>query len=63
MVAMRLNKVRRYLRQAADKATVTEAATHFGFYHFGRFSAHYRRLFGEVPSETLHRARVAERAP
>jgi AraC family transcriptional regulator, ethanolamine operon transcriptional activator len=37
---------------------VTAVATRWGFYHFGRFSAAYRRLFGEVPSATiLHRRR------
>jgi AraC family ethanolamine operon transcriptional activator len=37
--------------------SVTEAATDWGFYHFGEFSGAYRRLFDETPSQTLRRAR------
>ena len=36
---------------------VTATALAFGFVHFGRFSAAYRRRFGEAPSETLKRTR------
>ncbi len=32
---------------------VTEIAMDYGFLHLGRFSEHYRRQFGELPSETL----------
>ncbi len=32
---------------------VTEIAMDYGFVHLGRFSEHYRRQFGELPSETL----------
>jgi AraC-like DNA-binding protein len=37
-------------------ATVTEIATGLGFVELGRFSVEYRRMFGESPSETLHRS-------
>jgi AraC family ethanolamine operon transcriptional activator len=57
MHVMRLNKVRRALRAADAATTVTEAAMRFGFFHLGRFSAQYHRLFGERPSDTLQRAR------
>jgi len=37
---------------------VTDVALDWGFLHFGWFSQDYRRLFGETPSQTLHRGRV-----
>jgi AraC family ethanolamine operon transcriptional activator len=40
-----------------DAASVTEAATCFGFWHFGNFAHDYRALFGELPSETFRRRR------
>ncbi|KAA0873592.1 AraC family transcriptional regulator [Nitrincola tapanii] len=36
---------------------VTEVALDYGFTHLGRFSSDYRRLFGELPSETFRRSR------
>lgn len=52
---VRLNEVRKALLRPADSAltTVTATAMDWGFWHLGEFSAAYRRLFGEVPSETL----------
>lgn len=35
---------------------VTEVALDYGFVHLGRFSSDYRKLFGELPSETLRMA-------
>jgi AraC-like DNA-binding protein len=34
---------------------LTELAMDFGFMHLGRFSEHYRKQFGELPSDTLKR--------
>lgn len=51
---LRLNAVRRHLKTAAS---VTEAATRLGFWHFGHFARDYRMLFGETPSQTLRRQR------
>lgn len=51
---LRLNAVRSRLKTAAS---VTEAATEFGFWHFGHFSTAYHSLFGEPPSSTLGRHR------
>ena len=50
--AMRLDGVRRMLRTATS---VTDAAVHWGFWHFGYFSQDYRKLFGELPSQTHRR--------
>jgi len=50
-----LHQVRAALKAAdPSQATVTEVATQFGVWHFGRFARDYRFLFGELPSETLH---------
>ena len=45
---------------AADPASirVKEIAMRNGFWHLGRFSSSYRRRFGELPSQTLHRTRI-----
>ena len=51
----RMHMARRALLTADPaSATVTEIATHYGFWELGRFSVHYRALFGEKPSVTLH---------
>jgi AraC family ethanolamine operon transcriptional activator len=53
---LRLSQARRALLCAdAELVTVTEIATCFGFVELGRFSVEYRRMFGESPSQTLHR--------
>lgn len=51
---VRLHHARRALRLADPAATtVTEIATRWGFFHFGRFSVEYRIQFGETPSDSL----------
>jgi AraC family ethanolamine operon transcriptional activator len=50
--AERLNGVRKMLKTANS---VTEAATHWGFWHFGHFAQEYRKMFGELPSSTFRR--------
>jgi AraC family ethanolamine operon transcriptional activator len=53
--AVRLNAVRQELKAAAaGTATVHEVAQRWGFWRTGEFAAAYRRLFGELPSETLN---------
>ncbi|WP_429299338.1 helix-turn-helix domain-containing protein [Paraburkholderia sp. GAS199] len=56
MRAVRLDHVRRELQASSS---VTEVATRWGFWHFGNFSSEYREQFGELPSETCRRKRVA----
>jgi AraC family ethanolamine operon transcriptional activator len=54
--ASRLNAVRQELKAAsAGAATVREIAQRWGFLHTGEFAADYRRLFGELPSQTFNR--------
>ncbi len=52
----RLSAVHEALRRRwPGDTTVTEAAFDHGFWHLGRFSQAYKKLFGESPSETLAR--------
>ncbi len=48
--ALRLSEVR---RDIVYSNTVSEAATRWGFWHFGHFSKDYHSMFGELPSVTL----------
>ena len=58
---LRLHAARRELMNAdGPLPRVTDVANRQGFLELGRFAAEYRRLFGELPSETLaHRRAVA----
>lgn len=54
---LRLNQARILLREGSpDRTSVSECAHFAGFSHLGRFSADYRRMFGESPSQTLDRS-------
>ena len=55
--ALRLNGVRRSLRQAGHQESVQDVATRWGFWHQGQFSLDYKKHFFELPSETLARSR------
>ncbi len=59
---LRLHGARRQLMDQADATSVTVTATDWGFFHFGEFAAAYRRLFGELPSQTLRRGNATARA-
>ncbi|TCK07191.1 helix-turn-helix domain-containing protein [Marinobacterium mangrovicola] len=50
----RLNQVRRRLSNS-ETESVSDAAAHYGFYHLSQFATDYKRLFGELPSQTLAR--------
>jgi AraC family ethanolamine operon transcriptional activator len=56
LLGFRLNGVRRDLRRA-DPASVKviDIANNWGFWHMGKFAADYRKLFGELPSQTMNR--------
>jgi len=54
--ARRLNAVQQELRDAKPvRGAVGRAAGALEFWHMGDFARDYRRLFGELPSETLRR--------
>ncbi|MBV9250729.1 MAG: helix-turn-helix domain-containing protein [Acetobacteraceae bacterium] len=58
----RMNLARQALASAdASTTTVTRIAMSYGFGELGRFAVEYRKLFGEVPSATLHRSSDAVR--
>ena len=54
LMLRRMSLVRRALRQATPgTTTVTNIASQYGFWEFGRFAGVYKSTFGETPSETL----------
>jgi len=54
--AMRLNGVRRALKRAnPQRDSVADIAAGWGFWHLSHFSAEYKKMFDELPSETLRR--------
>lgn len=51
---IRLNGVHRTLqRRHRDAVRIIDVATDWGFWHMGHFTADYRMMFGETPSQTL----------
>jgi AraC-like DNA-binding protein len=54
---VRLQRAAEFLRQPDEQATVTGVALRCGFQNVGHFASDYTQLFGELPSETLKRAR------
>jgi AraC-like DNA-binding protein len=57
LLRMRLERAREALLAARPTDSVTGIAMDCGFAHLGRFPAAYRTAFGELPTETLARAR------
>lgn len=51
--SIRLNAVRRALKATPSSMPISEVATGFGFYHLGRFSGRFKKLFGESPSQIV----------
>ncbi len=49
---VRLNAVRRELRETGPDQTIGDVAARWGFWHMGHFSQDYKALFGETPSTT-----------
>jgi len=56
---VRLQLVRRAILNVAPEVSILEIASGRGFWHMGQFATDYRRQFGELPSETVRRSRLA----
>lgn len=60
---LRLNGARRDLVSAGDGAVqVKDVVASWGFWHLSRFSSEYKKIFNELPSETLNRVKRDIRA-
>jgi AraC-like DNA-binding protein len=59
---VRLECARAELLAPGEAATVTSIATRWGFGHFGRFAADYKRRYVEPPSITLRRGRSGSKS-
>jgi AraC family ethanolamine operon transcriptional activator len=57
LAELRLNAAHRALLHPGKETSVTAVAAVYGFTHFERFAAVYRRQFGELPSATFAKAR------
>lgn len=53
IVAVRLLGLRRALLSASPGTKIADIANDWGFWHLGRLSSDYNRMFGELPSRTL----------
>ena len=53
--AVRLERVHAELLTSEAQTSVSATAARWGFLHWGRFAAEYRKRFGETPSTTLRR--------
>lgn len=54
---IRLAEAHEALSHDRGRRSVTEIAMDCGLFHLGRFSSHYAARYGELPSQTLGRAR------
>jgi AraC family transcriptional regulator, ethanolamine operon transcriptional activator len=50
--AIRLNGFRRALKACSPAVSIGDVAARWGFWHLSQLAQDYRRLFGELPSET-----------
>ncbi len=63
MRRLRLEAAKAELQEPSEATTVTSVAVSNGFLHLARFSAYYRSVFNELPSQTLLRNRRRPRSP
>lgn len=53
LTKLRLNEVRKNLKNNTINSNVVQTASEYNFWHMGQFSRDYKSLFGELPSETI----------
>ena len=52
---LRLNGVKNDLTNtSSSEKTIADIANNWGYWHMGQFAADYKRLFGELPSQTFN---------
>jgi len=61
LLATRLNRVYRDLRNSSSQVPIRQMAARWGFWHMGRFATYYRETFGERPSDTRRRAKTTRK--
>lgn len=55
LIIYKMHAARKVLQDSnPSSTTVSNIASKFGFWHFGRFASNYRGLFGERPLDTLN---------
>jgi AraC-like DNA-binding protein len=52
---LRLSAVRDQLSTRSGNSPIADIANSWGFWHMGQFARDYRRMFGELPSDTFKR--------
>jgi transcriptional regulator GlxA family with amidase domain len=52
---VRMRRAHEDLTNAGENVTVSQIASRWGFFEFGRFAGQYRKIYGETPSQTLRR--------
>jgi AraC family transcriptional regulator, ethanolamine operon transcriptional activator len=57
---IRLNGVRRSMFEFPE-SNICDLATQWGFWHLSQFTCDYKRLFGELPSQTINTLRAKTR--
>lgn len=52
LMLSRFSGVRLSLMDQEDHRSITDIANEWGFWHMGKFAADYKRIFGQLPSQT-----------
>lgn len=58
LLRRRLSNVHAELARAPGNTVIADVANRYAFWHLGQFAKDYKKMFGELPSETLNRNRV-----